>query len=343
MKSIVASAFRCLFLSLMPISALASPETPCDMGFEPIDTRTYTLIAAPEFPAGEPEKLESYISQCVNKARSMPDAKRSEFLQLVERLLARLESIQVTLAVDAGHTPSDPKLVQKLQNVRNLRDSLALARYKLSERLPLDRGWGRDFAFAFYLGYEGTSVSGFQEKGTARTGMMIYNQLTGPLKKGDHFGLHMFSNILLTSSAEQTGQDTQQTSSVESAIEMDLNIFVPLYTKPQSVGVLAVGPIVMGGLRKPDNIDEFTRKYMAGVRLAHSPESYFDILYGRTERVDGKRLELRGQLPVAKLLNGNLFVGGVVNVSASEEVNNNDTLRVYVTWQVNIADIFGTD
>lgn len=343
MKPIFSAAFRFLFLSLMPMSALASPDAPCDMGFQRIDTRTYALIAAQEMPPGEPGKLVSYIEQCVGIAPSLSEGKRSEFLELVGRLLTRVESVQATLALEAARKPDDARLVTKLKDMRSLRDSLELAQYQLSERLPLDRGWDRDFSFAFYLGYEGTSVSGFKEKGTARAGMMIYNQLTGPLKKGSHFGLHVFSNVLMTSSAEQTGQATQQTSGIESAIEMDLNVFVPVYTKAQSVGLLAVGPIVMGGLRKPDNINEFTRKYMAGVRLAHSPESYFDLLYGRTERVQGKRLELRGQLPVSKLLNGNLFVGGAVNVSANEEKNNNDTLRLYVTWQVSIADIFGTD
>lgn len=358
--------FPLLFLSALATNCVAAqedePQVPaesqqelCDRGYTHIAELTFRGIISVQanMDRGNIDDLLAYIEQCAVKSQSFSPAKRQEFALLIQEQIELITAVSFRLARDSlARSASDSPNAQAIaeENKKHIAEldrvmaALEATAFTLKNRLPLDKGWGRDFTANFYLGYEGTSVSGFDNKSSSRAGLMVYNQFTDPLLAGK-WGFHTFGNVALTSSAEQTSQDgsTSTSNEIESATEVDLNIYLPYGLKQQSRGVLAIGPLFSAGVRKPDNLDDFTGKYLAGVRVAHSPESFFDIMYGKTEGIPGNRWELRGQLPVAVVLTGNLFVGGALNLSGDSEIQNTDTLRMYVTWQVSFSDIFSVD
>lgn len=107
-----------------------------------------------------------------------------------------------------------------------------------------------------------------------------------------------------------------------------------------------IGPIVELGVRKVDKADEVDKRYYTGLRMSFNPEWYLDVLYGKTESVRGRRIEVRGQMPVIPVKTGNhVYIGAVANFSASNEdageTPQKDTVQVYLTWNVDFKSIFG--
>jgi|GEM_PF-4217803 len=139
------------------------------------------------------------------------------------------------------------------------------------------------------------------------------------------------------------------------ALDFEIGTFWPIYInakgsmKENTYQEFAIGPIVTWGGRKIDSIDSFQRRYYGGVRLAFNEEAYFDALYGKSEPLKGKRLQLRFQFPVASTSPGSrVFLGGNVNLELSKKAKNNegeliseaDSFNVYVIWQTNFESIF---
>ncbi len=211
--------------------------------------------------------------------------------------------------------------------------------------------WGKDRFYSFYAGFEGATNSQLENRNTTRVGFMAYSQICGPfgnrkdVKKCDIWGpfddLHYFGNILLTTTgeSENLGQNTAN-STVEEALELDLNVFFANEGVVQSVGALALGPIVATSLSRVDGSNSVIRKNYIGYRFASSPEAYLDILYGKTERVRGRRAEFRFQLPIGVLGTGRIFVGANVNIGVSDYAGTADSTRIYGTWQVNFDEFF---
>ena len=337
-----------MFLLCFPKDGLAEdPPTEttapqkCSQGFQALDPELSALLFQVDLSKEEISSFVTELEACTKAAQAYSPDQRKKFTELASSLISRVDALILTYATAAFQQPEaaarDNKRIEDLQG---LKKDLALAHLKLSENLPLDRGWGKDFVANFYVGYEGTSVSGVKEKGTLRTGMMVYSQLTGTPER-DEFGIHAFGNVLLTSSAEQTMEEGADTDTVDETIEVDLNLYIPWGARHQTNGLLTIGPLGSLASRKVNQLDNYREKYMAGLRFAHSPESFFDILYGKTENVNGKRIELRGQLPVAEIVNGNIFVGGILNLAIDDKGESNDSIRMYVTWQVNFSDIIG--
>ena len=107
-----------------------------------------------------------------------------------------------------------------------------------------------------------------------------------------------------------------------------------------------IGPIVELGVRKVDKANEVDKRYYAGLRMSFNPEWYLDVLYGKTESVRGRRIEVRGQMPVIPVKTGNhVYIGAVANFRASNEdageTPQKDTVQVYLTWNVDFKSIFG--
>ena len=137
------------------------------------------------------------------------------------------------------------------------------------------------------------------------------------------------------------------------ALEFEAAVYWPLYmhfSRSDSVAdyrELTAGLIVTAGGRKVDDHDSFYDRYYAGFRMSHNEETYFDVLYGKSEPLKGRRLELRGQLPVASLGTGRVFLGGLANMALSQKkdengdkLNEGDSFKVYVIWQTSFADLF---
>lgn len=107
-----------------------------------------------------------------------------------------------------------------------------------------------------------------------------------------------------------------------------------------------IGPIVEVGIRKVDKTDEVDKRYYTGFRMSFNPEWYLDVLYGKTESLQGRRFEVRGQMPVIPVKTGNhVYIGAVANFGATNEdagdTPQKDTVQVYLTWNVDFKSIFG--
>ncbi|MGA1789903.1 MAG: hypothetical protein ACMUIM_00330 [bacterium] len=312
-----------------------------------IENSTFGLLLQEDITK---EEMEAFENELMEYMKSTDSEERQKLLDSVADLVTSVETVISSLWAEAltdglkdPNAPSIDSNKKRIERLRQVKSSLQIVRIRLSEKLPLDKGWVEEFSTNFYLGYEGTSVSGIKEKGTARTEIMIYNQISGPLEKSGDWGFHVFGNILLTSSAEQSTEDENQEPSIEQAIEVDLNLYVPWGCKIQSYGLLAVGPIGGAAIRKIDDVDKFSKKYLGGLRFAHSPESFFDVLYAKTQNVEGDRVEIRGQIPVAEMLNGRIFIGGSLNFSTGSEGQESDNVRMYIAWQVDFSNIFAID
>ena len=235
-----------------------------------------------------------------------------------------------------------------------------------------------DFFLSFYGGLEGTSIQSLSEEANVRAGFTAYSQLVRfepnhlqhIMRKsiasrcsekdekncGFGFGLHGWLSGVLTNSAEQTnvasssnldGTDPAPVEpEVELALESELGVFVPFFAKGKDLyGSLLIGPTFQASLIKVGNTDRFTRRYYGGARLAYSPESFIDVLYGKTEGLSGHRAEIRFQYPLHTLKNGGrLFWGGAFNLgvegSNQGDVAEPDSVRLYITWNTDIKGIF---
>lgn len=164
------------------------------------------------------------------------------------------------------------------------------------------------------------------------------------------FGLHGWMSAFLTSSAEQSKDQIDVASmpppdsnEIQSAFETELGIFVPIFQKAPGKFFqnMLIGPTIQGSLRKLDDADSFSKRYYLGSRFSYSPETFLDILWGKTEGVRGKRVEVKAQVPVANLTeNSRLFLGGAVNFGVSDSKDESDSVRLFLTWNTNVDDIF---
>ena len=324
-----------------PAAEPAATPQPCSKGVHKIATDMFAMISASQPDEEMLNSASAYVVSCVNVANSFSSSERDAFIRQMRESVDKLDRVILSLQLEMVKSASNKNAIQqKIDTLEKYRTQLELALVALDKKPPLDKGWAKDFVANFYLGYEGTSVSGFNEKGTARTGMMIYNQATGPFTEDSKYGVHVFGNILLTSSGEQT--KSAAATDIKTAFEMDINTFFPFLVRRQSLGLLTGGPILSFGLKKVDGDNEFNKQYYLGCRFAHSPESYFDVLYGKNEGVGGKRVVLKGQIPITEIMDGNVFVGGFANFGVSDAPPDNaDTLKLYVTWQVRFTSIVG--
>jgi len=197
--------------------------------------------------------------------------------------------------------------------------------------------------FTLNIGYEYTSINKALETGFPRIGLFLYAiHYQRSLKNTSTWtlGVHQSFTAQLTGSAEQ---QTNFNPSIQlknlgdkRALEVETQLFFPVL-KTQ-YGAQIVGPIGVLGGKKADDVSKFDGRYYYGLRLARNPEMYADFLYGKTESISSGRLEARGQFPIFK----NIFLGaignfGIQNRDTSTEA---DTVRIYLTWNVDAADFF---
>lgn len=175
---------------------------------------------------------------------------------------------------------------------------------------------------------------------------------------GVGIGLHTWLSVFTNSSAEKsvpgemtTGMpagtpspEEDPTPKIEQAFEAELGFFAPVWQKHRDsmMGAMLIGPTIQASLSKIEDQGRFTKRYYVGPRFAFSPEAYFDLLYGKTEQVDGRRMEIKFQLPVSNLTeNSRLLLGGVFNFGVKDSSEQVDSYRLFVTWNTNFLDIFG--
>ncbi|BFT28947.1 hypothetical protein D210916BOD24_01230 [Alteromonas sp. D210916BOD_24] len=138
------------------------------------------------------------------------------------------------------------------------------------------------------------------------------------------------------------------------AVEFDLAIYYPFYLGSRGDPLskhyqeISFGLISTYGARKVDDIDNFQQRYYGGLRFAFNEETFLDLMYGKSEPLKGRRLQLRGQLPVYTLGEGRVFLGAIANIEVArgkrndegELVSQPDSIQVYLTWQTTFDQLF---
>lgn len=261
-----------------------------------------------------------------------------------------------------------------MKNIHDMKDTA-----KTERLIPVWRD--ATFTYQFYAGVEYGEVGEFFDESKIRLGFQSYVRLADDFtemrkkakagnKDVDGFGLyypHLIGNIVLTGAAESQAQvsedvaeampeqDDENNTVDFDALEFEAAIYFPIYTSLSNINSIAdyreltAGIILAVGGRKVEDLPSFSDRYYAGLRISHNEETYFDLLYGKSEPLKGKRLELRGQLPVASLGTGRVFLGGIANIEISRNnsssadeplLKEEDSFKVYVTWQTSFSDLF---
>lgn len=284
--------------------------------------------------------IKQTINSCVLTIQGMLESQAEKFEKKLNSSLGVVNQIINSISfVDSGDQAEKTKKVQYLNKVKQ---SLEVAKLALKENRKLDIGWDHDYVSNFYLGVEGSSVSSVKNKSTERVGFMMYEQSFGLVKFNesgelvDKIAPHLFMNLLSTSSAEATGLDE-----LEQVFEADFNMFWPLGGHRMQNGDLVRGVIVNHGIRKiVDANERYGKKNYFGYRSAFSPEFYFDAMLGKTENLQGYRLQIRGQKPIDRVFSGRLFLGMNINYGVKNSGDVKDSLKLYVTWQTTFTDLF---
>lgn len=203
------------------------------------------------------------------------------------------------------------------------------------------------------LGYEYAGSTNAFSKGFPRIGATIGfhypGQTAADLLSGWHpvgYGLYNTFTAWLTNSAESqtdlAGQfvpaaSTKQVRALDGegdptttttpappvpltrAIEFEDQFFMPFWRNgflrenPRLRTV--IGPLIVFGARKIDS-ESFARdRFYIGLRNARSPDTFYDLLYGRTDGLVSRRIEFRGQysLPYIFKNNARIAIGAVGN------------------------------
>ena len=131
---------------------------------------------------------------------------------------------------------------------------------------------------------------------------------------------------------------------IEQAVEAELGLYVPVYRKRlDRFGSLLIGPMAQTSISRIDNVDRFVRRHYGGVRFAYSPETWLDLTYGKTEGLDGRRAELRMQVPLRNIsADSRLFLGTIINVGVKDSGDEPDSFRLYLTWNTGTSNLFSS-
>lgn len=281
------------------------------------------------------------IQSCVS---TIPDLLPSQADNLNKSLdKSHLEISRAINTLNLVPIDKQSKNPERVRELTEVKDIIETAKNTVSSKRTLDIGWGSDFVGNLYLGFEGSSVSDVKNKSTSRIGLMVYEQSFGDVEFGEDGNYvkknapHLFMNLLSTSSAENTTNDE-----LVQSFESDFNMFWPVSGEKKQNGELIRGFILSHGIKKNDTgtDDQFIKKNYLGYRSSYSPEFFYDILLGKTEGLNGHRVEMRGQMPVSEVLTGRVFVGLNINYGVDDSDGVKDSLKLYVTWQTTFTDIF---
>ena len=157
--------------------------------------------------------------------------------------------------------------------------------------------------------------------------------------------------VAATADGEGGGGEGETPPEIEKALDARAAVFWPLVKIGDKVGHERplqefIGPLVELGVRKVDKGAEMDKRYYGGLRMSFNPEWYLDMLWGKTESVPGNRVEVRGQMPVIPIANGNhVYIGAVANFRDSNRAKSDkpivDSVQVYLTWNVDFKSIIG--
>ncbi|MEK6747865.1 MAG: hypothetical protein AABY83_01505 [Pseudomonadota bacterium] len=206
------------------------------------------------------------------------------------------------------------------------------------------------YYYRFSIGFEYISINSLFQTGVPRIGFLVYRRYSEVPEMHEGFGfygVHFSGGLLMTSSAEAQINDKTAKGNVENTLEVTAEVFVPVLHSIISLDRSStdyMGFMAAYGAKKTDTDAQISSRGYFGIRNILNPETYVDILLGRTVSVSKQRLEIRGQLPVYKFVHGSrIYLGGIMNtrVPWSSPEDSRDVLRFYLTWNVELDRILG--
>lgn len=269
---------------------------------------------------------------------------REQLAEIEEDLREYRKRLDKTIA---QHQFCDVKRIACEDQYLNIQRYFNIPEY---ERLHVDHNDYERYFFKLSLGFEYTSISGLLEQGAARIGMLIY-QHNGRRAYFDEYGLGFYGfdttlNLILSGASEQALKDTGTESSpaplAERTLGIDATLFFPfLRTKLRTDLSLLNGPVASIGATQTDQTTHIRTRSYLGWRSATNPEHLIEILFGHSPGLRSNRLEVRGQMPAARLgEESRLYIGAVANMGLEEYEDESDRVSVYVSWNIDFLDLF---
>ncbi|MDH5546296.1 MAG: hypothetical protein OEZ43_11945 [Gammaproteobacteria bacterium] len=234
-----------------------------------------------------------------------------------------------------------------------LRDAINFSGYEdLIEPLYVDfdnpeKNYHRHY-YSFNVGYEYVSLDTIFQKGFPRAGFVLYRRYgEAPTHREGLalYGLHAIGSLQLGSSAEQDleGGASRQ---VRNTIEVNAELYFPFYHSVMRLDRSLsdyIGFIFAYGTSKSQLEAHANSRLYGGFRNAFNPETYIDLLVGRTQGLHSKRFELRAHIPVYKFEHGSrIFFGSVFNTALpweKDETDERDVYRFYLEWNADFGKI----
>ncbi len=263
-----------------------------------------------------------------------------------------------------------------------------------SDSNPLYRVFDDDYdewwVHQFYLGGEFDSVSGILNRGFARIGYSNWLHVGGenipeshPRSGWGNYGRTYVFNALLTSTGEQSAaklleplpatdpcasNTTSTARCARRALETEYSVWAPLYRHSRHNRIrLYFGPTASIGATFVDPNENEAKslqagyRYYAGMRAGFARDAYGELLFGKSSTLRSHRLEVAGEIPVAKwgtksrLLLGwsaNIRAGGkeaFTRVRTTDAAGNimqtiipeRDVYRVYISYEVDFLTLTG--
>lgn len=279
--------------------------------------------------------MEQRLISLVDKISSM-----EEELRIIRRQLAKqISNIRYC---------NSEKVIQE-SYYRNIEAYLKIPDYK---RLYVDHNdYGRYF-FKLNVGYEYSSISGILKESSPRIGLLIYRHLGRMPYQEEYgfgnYGYQLFANLILSANTNQQISSTTvapEEQQLEDTLGINISIYKPVLRNRSRPDFSHLSGFILNvGSKQNDETTEIQSQYYIGLRSAMSPEHYLDMMLGRSPGQDSRRLEIRGQMPVATLGAGSRFyIGMLANMGVSNKQDDeNDVFSVYVSWNIDFLDLFTT-
>ena len=347
-------------------SARAAPEDDCAPFFADFSERrengtlrieTYSLEQRVPLGLACAHSLGSALAAARSRtvlpeigAGDRPDDPRPT-IESLEALLSRVEENLKTIA---------KQLDSKIKGRCGCGDELVLAERRLAqirqyfnihtrERIYTDHSDYDRYFFSLRIGYEYNSISEILADSSPRVGLLI-NQYYGrrPYKAETGFGyrgLQLSADMTLSGEKEQKTSDAAPVDEDNQKLGIDLLLFSPLHiVKVRKDLSLQTGPLAMAGFSQTDADSKIRDRNYVGLRSAFSPEHFIDVLVGRSPGLDSTRMEVRGQMPIARLAGGSLlYIGIAANMGVADRRDDEeDVITTYFSWSIDFTDLLAT-
>lgn len=219
----------------------------------------------------------------------------------------------------------------------------------LKDRIYVDHNDYDRYFFSLSIGYEYNSINEILADSSPRVGLLI-NHYYGrrPYKDESGFGyrgVQLSANMTFSGEKEQKTSPTAPVDKDNKTLGFDLVLFSPLHiTKVRQDLSLHTGPLAMIGVKQTDEDAEVRSRNYIGFRSGFSPEHFLDVTIGKSPGLDSTRMEVRGQMPVARLAGGSLFyIGIAANIGiANEQDDEEDVITTYFSWSIDFTDMLAT-